>query len=135
MIVYGYAWMGVTLALFVLCLYGAHGRTLLRPAPLVVLAVASGLAFALRVLTYMQFLQIVSFHNLEQGAVLFAAIFGAMLLIGYTFVLLAIINLLYPRNLGAMDLLTLSCLSGFGISMCSTLYGIGKLAVERLLGT
>jgi hypothetical protein len=135
MIVYGYIWMGVTLVLFLLSLYAAHRRGLLRPGPLVVLAVASGTAFALRVLTYMQFLRILSFQALEQGAFLFAAtLFGAMLLISYTFVLLAIINLFYPRNLNTADLLTLSCLSGFGISMLSTLYGIAKLAVAWLLG-
>ena len=136
MIVYGYIWMGVTLVLFILCLYAAYSRTLLRPGPLVALIMASALAFALRVLTYMQFLRIVSFHDLEQEAFLFAAtLFGVLLLIGYTFVLLAIINLFYPRCLGAMDLLALSCLSGVGISMLSTLYGIGKLMVERVLGT
>ena len=136
MIVYGYTWMGLTLVLFLLSLYAAGRRNLLRPAPLVVLAAASILAFALRVLTYMQFLRIMSFPDLNQGVFLFAAtLFGALLLIGYTFVLLAILNLFYPRCLRAADLLALSCLNGFGVSMLSTVYGIGKLAVSRLLGT
>jgi len=135
MVAYGYAWMGITFILFLLCLYAASRRMLLRPAPLAVLAVAAGLAFALRVLTYMQFLRIMSFHSLEQGVFLFVAtLFGVALLIGYTFVLLAIINLFYPRDLRTADLLILSCLSGFAISMLSTLYGILKLAVWRLLG-
>jgi len=135
MIVYGYIWMGVTLVLFLLCLHAASSRALLRPGPVAVLAAASGLAFALRVLTYMQFLRLVSFHDLDQGVLFAATSFGAMLLIGYTFVLLAIINLFYPRDLKTMDLLILSCLSGFGISMLSTLYGIGQLAIGRLLAT
>lgn len=136
MIVYGYIWMGVTLVLFVASLYWAYSRTLLRPAPLIALAVAAGLAFSLRVLTYMQFLRIISFHELEQGAFLFAAtLFGAVLLIGYTFVLLAILNLFYPRYLGAVDLMVLACMGGFGISLVSTLYGIGKLVIGRVLGT
>jgi RsiW-degrading membrane proteinase PrsW (M82 family) len=130
--------MGATLVLFLLSLYAAHRRNLLRPAPLVVTGIAAGLGFALRVLTYMPFLRIVNVHDLEPGALFFTiTMFGMALLIGYIFVLLAILNLFYPRCLKAADLLALSCLSGFGISLLSTLYGIGKVAVAelgRLLG-
>ena len=134
MIVYGYIWMGMALVLFVLSLYAAYSRGLLRSAPLAAAAVAVVAAFALRVLTYMQFLRIISFHELDQGAFLFAAtLFGAVLLISYAFVLLAMINLFYPRDLGAVDIFVLACLGGFGVSLISTLYGIGKLALGRLL--
>jgi hypothetical protein len=135
MMTYGSIWMGATLVLVLLSLYAARRRALLRPALLVMMAIAAGLAFALRVLTYMPFLKIVNVHDLGPGGLFFAiTMFGMMLLIGYIFVLLAILNLFYPRWLRAADMLALSCLSGCGISLLSTLYGILKVAVGYLLG-
>ena len=134
MLVYGYIWMGIVFVLFLLSLYGMYSRNLFRPGVIISLVFVSGMSFALRVLTYMQFLRIVSFRELDQGVFLFAAtLFGTVLLICYTFVLTAIVNLFYPRDLGGRDILVLSCFSGFGISLLSTLYGMGKLLVAYVL--
>ncbi len=127
-VVYGYAWMGVCLLLFLLMMYGVYSRGLFGPRPLVALTLAAALGWWLRVETYLLFLHVLSFDELERFFLLGATIFGTVLLIAYIFLVLALINLVFPRTLQAGDIFVLSGFAGLGVSLVTLIYGIGKVA-------
>ena len=125
---YGYAWMGVSAVLLALTLYIVAARGLLHGKPLCVLAVSLALAWWLRVETYLLLLQILPFDALQSLLLLGATVFGTILLIAYLFLILALINLVFPRTLRAADIFFMACLGGFGVSLGTMLYSVVKLA-------
>ena len=125
---YGYAWMGVSAVLLVLTLYIVAARGLLRGKPLCVLTVSLALAWWLRVETYLLLIQILPFDTLQSLFLLGATVFGTILLIAYLFLILALINLIFPRTLRAADIFFMACFGGFGVSLVTMLYSVVKLA-------
>lgn len=135
MITYGYIWMGATLVLFLVLMYAAYARALLQTRPLVALGIALGAAYAVRVATYLQFLKLLSFEEVVSPlAMLVATSFGVLLLSAYTFLALAIVNLVFPRTLRGGDMCILGLLGGTGVSLIGAVYGIGMVVWRQLVG-
>lgn len=135
MITYGYIWMGVTLVLFLVLMYAAYARALLQTRPLVALGIALAAAYAVRVATYLQFLKLLSFEDMVSPvAMLVATSFGVLLLSAYTFLILSIVNLIFPRTLRGGDMCVLALLGGTGVSLVGVVYGIGMVIWRQLMG-